>query len=56
VDKDSFIIIIIIIIIIISPPPPPIPPAARSKAWVRDLSLAGKGGSNRAGGMDACLL
>jgi hypothetical protein len=30
--------------------------AARFKTWVCDRSLAGIAGSNRAGGMDACLL
>jgi hypothetical protein len=34
----------------------PIPVAARSKAWVCDLSLAGVAGSNPAIGMDVCLL
>jgi hypothetical protein len=29
--------------------------AARSKAWVYDLSLGGIVGSNSAGGMDVCL-
>ena len=34
----------------------PIPVAARSKAWVCGRWLAGIAGSNRAGGMDVCLL
>ena len=34
----------------------PIPVAARSKAWVCGLPLAGIAGSNPAGGMDVCLL
>jgi hypothetical protein len=34
----------------------PIPVAAQSKAWVCGLSLAGRAGSNPAGGMDVCLL
>ena len=34
----------------------PIPVAARSKAWVCGGSLPGIVGSNRAGGMDVCLL
>jgi len=33
----------------------PIPVAARSKAWVCGLSLAGIVGSNSSGGMDVCL-
>jgi hypothetical protein len=32
------------------------PVSARSKAWVRGLSLVGIVGSNPAGGMDVCLL
>jgi len=34
----------------------PIPVAARSKAWVCGLALAGIVGSNPAGGMDICML
>jgi hypothetical protein len=34
----------------------PIPVIAQSKAWVKGRSLAGIVGSNRAGGMDVCLL
>jgi hypothetical protein len=34
----------------------PIPVAARSKAWDCGRSRAGIMGSNRAGGMDVCLL
>ena len=34
----------------------PIPAAARSKAWVFCLSLAGIAGSNPTGGTDICLL
>ena len=34
----------------------PIPVAARSKAWVCGLSLAGIAGSNPAGDMDVCIL
>jgi len=34
----------------------PIPVAARSKAWVCGRSLAGRPGSNPAGGMDVCML
>ena len=30
--------------------------AAQSKAWVYGCSLVGIAGSNRAGGMDVCLL
>jgi hypothetical protein len=34
----------------------PIPMAARSKAWVCGHSVVGIAGSNRAGGIDVCLL
>jgi hypothetical protein len=34
----------------------PIPVAARSKAWVCGLSLAGIAGSNPSGGMGVCVL
>ena len=33
-----------------------IPVAARSKVWICGRSLAGVAGSNRAGGMNICLL
>jgi len=33
-----------------------IPVATRSKAWVRDRSLAGTAVSNPTGGVDVCLL